>query len=692
MQQNDSDATTDRDEFPEVLESIHRRFAEHAEGPLLVTEAMGLWEIFLETIPPELQAVYACTTCRRFITRYGAMVTVDDGGQLSAALWPTDAPRGFDRAFARLGEAVVAAPIRGVLIPPTKVLGTPASKPTQEGAVWSHFYVEVPKAHSHPLLTAGQVAAERRQDWQMLSRGLAEFPLGLVDRALTLLKSDTLYRSEKCIGVATWLAALHRSLAAVADDRRRDALLWRAVATAPAGYPHVRSGMIGTLLEDLASGLDTAAIKRRFDAKMDPSQYMRAQVAPAAGNIAQAEKMIAGLKASGSLSRRFASLSDVAEHLLWQPAVAPAKAPPAGVFGHLTPKAAKPVEPLAIPAQTMTWEKFARKVLPDARSIEVQIPSANERFVALVTAAEPESPPILQWDSEERRNQVSWYYHAGIDAEMRRRVEGAGGQYEGVDIRASLLWNNRNDLDLHVMTPGGEHIYYGHKQSKCGGWLDVDMNVGGETTVPVENTRWGRGIAKRGRYSIFVRNYRFHERGKEPTPFRVEVEINGEIYHFADVASPHAETGPASDVQILSFDYVPGQPLANPPRTTSAAPGTNHWNVATGTWVSLTGVLPSPNLWGERPLVQHGRHTFFLLEGCRDASEGRGRGFFVETLRSELHSVRSTIEAFTRSAEIAGADEANACGLGMTDQRPWDLLLRVKTDDAVAIYKIDRQD
>ena len=46
-----------------------------------------------------------------------------------------------------------------------------------------------------------------------------------------------------------------------------------------------------------------------------------------------------------------------------------------GVFGHLTPKA-KPANPLTLPQQTMTWEKFARTVLPDAISIEAQVPAS----------------------------------------------------------------------------------------------------------------------------------------------------------------------------------------------------------------------------------------------------------------------------------------------------------------------------
>ena len=691
MDHNDPTRPEVFDEFPGLLAAVQQRFAGHAEGPLFLTAATGIWPLFLEHIPASLRQNYTCNACRHFVERFGALVTIDDAGRLHSALWG-EAPEGFERAFKLMAEAVTAAEPCGVLIPATQVLGTPASPATADGKVWTHFAVRVPHVHTHALLSASQVQAERREDRGMLARGLAEFPQALVERAHALLTSGALYRSEKCIGVASWLLELHRSLAAVKTPRQRDALIWRAAATAPAGFAHVRSSMIGTLLEDLASGMDSAAIKRRFDEKMAPSQYMRAQVAPTAGNIAQAEKVITALKAAGALDRRYARIADLAK-FLWRPR--PAQSPqPGSVFGHLTPKAkAPPAGKLALPQQTLTWEKFARTVLPEASVIEAQVPAVSDRFMALVTAANPEAPPILQWDAEGQRNPLSWYYHAGIDAEIKRRVEGAGGQYEGVDIRASLLWDNRNDLDLHVITPRREHIYFGAKRSGCGGWLDVDMNVRGETTTPVENIRWARGAAPHGRYRIYVQNYRFHEPSRLPTPWKVEVEISGEIYHFTGVISPGQQTGSASDMTVFEFDYVPGQRLAQAPR--HAVPqqqGTGQWNVRAGAWVPVTGIVASPNLWGERPLEQHGRHTFFLLEGCRDTTSGRGRGFFTETLHRDFHAIRATLEAFNRTAEIAGVDEAEACGVGMTDQKPWNLALRVTTANAVATYLIDRWD
>lgn len=144
-----------------------------------------------------------------------------------------------------------------------------------------------------------------------------------------------------------------------------------------------------------------------------------------------------------------------------------------------------------------------------------------------------------------------------IDAEIKQRVEAAGGQYENVDVRASLIWNNTNDLDLHVITPSGQRIFYQNKRSSCGGWLDVDMNVRGETTKPVENVRWEKGKAPKGTYEVRVQNFRFHESNMKPTPYELEVEVHGETQRFKGVISPNGQTQAASEILVHSFHFDP---------------------------------------------------------------------------------------------------------------------------------------
>ena len=116
-----------------------------------------------------------------------------------------------------------------------------------------------------------------------------------------------------------------------------------------------------------------------------------------------------------------------------------------------------------------------------------------------------------------------------------------------------LKWNIATDLDLHVLDPNGEEIYYGHKNSMSGGELDVD-----KTHEPnsIENIFWkikpGNVItAPRGRYKIYVKYYANHT-GDSLIPFEVAVleGINKQWKYF-----PHEHRVVGEKKFIYEFDF-----------------------------------------------------------------------------------------------------------------------------------------
>lgn len=105
------------------------------------------------------------------------------------------------------------------------------------------------------------------------------------------------------------------------------------------------------------------------------------------------------------------------------------------------------------------------------------------------------------------------------------------------DVQASLLWNNYNDLDLHVIDPYGEHIYFAHKRAQSGGELDVDMNAGGpESNKPVENIYFPHGKTPAGHYKVLVHHYANHG-SPDPTSYRCEVLVGNKVHKFSGALS-----------------------------------------------------------------------------------------------------------------------------------------------------------
>jgi hypothetical protein len=440
------------DDYANMLAAVRTHFDETVRGcgALFTTDAGNLFPAFLAALPEHERQHHTCNTCRHFFERYGSLVTITKSGDTVPVMWG-DGVGIYQDAFKMLRKRVAKAAVNGVFMTSERTWGQSVA------GGWQHMAVIPPSVlvfRPSALKNADQAAAEKREEYKMLQRGLGDFSLDIARQALNILESDTLFRNEKCLGPARWFCKVHEAYAGAKHAQARRNAIWLAVAEAPTGFCHVCSTMIGTLLEDLTAGLPLDSIKQRFNDKMDPLKYQRPQSAPSAGNIAQAEKVVAALESAGALKRRYAKLSDIKTFWTPKPLVSPEKPGNGSVFGHLTPKGKEAPPDYEIPATTVTWCKFCLSVLPEAEQIEALVPRHGS-FLALLTAADPDAPPIVQWDLEEARNPVSWYvYPGGSTASQWNLPE---NRYVSVNALAFLppMWNPD-----HRMSHQGEGVIF----------------------------------------------------------------------------------------------------------------------------------------------------------------------------------------------------------------------------------------
>jgi uncharacterized protein YfaP (DUF2135 family) len=100
------------------------------------------------------------------------------------------------------------------------------------------------------------------------------------------------------------------------------------------------------------------------------------------------------------------------------------------------------------------------------------------------------------------------------------------------DIQINLHWKTLVDLDLHVVDPLSEELYYANQQVASGGELDLDSypscNFENDRGKGNENVFWKTGAAPSGQYVVKVNM--FDDCGTYesaiPTEFRVTVVRN----------------------------------------------------------------------------------------------------------------------------------------------------------------------
>lgn len=442
------------DGYEDLLVSIRKTFGS-ANGPLFTTNTPDLWPVFLANIPEHARQHYTCNACRHFVERFGGLVRISEDGTKTPAMW-SDVSEFFTPAVNSIKKLIAKSKVNGIFVSSLLVYGEPVT------GEWHHMAVTPPASTVWKSLTQGsnQRAAEKNEDFKTLMNGLIEYKIEAVTQAVKLLKSDQLYRSEKVLGVAEWLFDLHTKRNATMNTAARENITWLAVATAPAGFCHVKSSMIGTLLDDIVAGMDYDDVSRRFAAKMHPLQYQRPQAAPSTGNISQAEKIMQQLNASEALNRRFARLEEL--QLIWKPSEQKAESPSEGVFSHLKPKNDNPeVKEIDGNPVTITWDKFSKTILPDVISMEF-FADTRQDYSAITTAARDEAPPILQWDTEEKRNPFAWYFKNGVHSPAEWNLSRGWVKVTGICLSPTMWQGNfsHHQSAVHFIVDGCRDTNY----------------------------------------------------------------------------------------------------------------------------------------------------------------------------------------------------------------------------------------
>jgi hypothetical protein len=512
---------------------------------------------------------------------------------------------------------------------------------TESGTIRrDHFHLDL--KHSFKVSpVSGSIEAKEGNftaTFQVFKRGLTEIPVHVLQTTLDLINQGSLERgNEFKTSIEKFLA-----LKIQYDKNPNDIFIWQNIL-GPESVLRIRNISIGTFLQDLSENKDLDFAVEKFGRLMSPTSYKRPTSLYTPAMVKAAQEKLSELGYLECLNRRLAVASDLElKNLLWQN---PEKVQ-TDVFAQMIKEAPKNLSKV----EEMSWEDFQKKVLPTATSLEAYVENTHlPNFMTLTTSDNPKT--MFKWD-----NQTAWYYTNDVADSLKERVKEAKGKVDGF-MRISLGWTNSDDLDLHVIEPkvGGHNveIYYASKISnRTGGQLDVDMNASSISKNPVENIFYpSKERLSAGTYKVEIHNYRC--RADNNQGYKVEIEVNGEIYNF------ESTTNPSVGRPVLAFEFTVDEEhnvKVKGNKTGSAS----KWGVKLNTFEKVNFVMKSPNYWGTN---QGNEHVFFILENAK--SDEETRGFFNEYLSQELTEQRKVFETLGSKTKIPIGDE-QLSGLGFT--------------------------
>lgn len=665
-------------DFRLLKNAVAAQFARMQAGQLFRVDVDkdALWEKYLASFPAGSNPLYReraehdCTCCKNFVRAVGGVVMVVDGGEglgaMRSSIWNVGliADKNYQAVADAMAEMVESAPVKDVFLHFERAAGRDKSfEQTALGAkTWEHFFVNIDVRHVRKGSDIATDLAAFRGIKDVLLRSLAEIDGDSVDTVLELISQGSLYRGEEHKFAVETFRALKRVFDKLKTDEARDNFAWSNIGTA-ASAARIRNTAIGTLLVDVASGVELEAAVRSFESMVAPTNYKRPSALVTKPMVDAARKSVEDLGYTSALRRRYATTDDVKVNNVVFVNRGTCRVSSKDAFDDLA--TAGPKAKSLDKVEEVGIEKFLADVLPSAQSVEVLLENRHvPNLVSLIAPEDPTAARMFKWN-----NCFSWSYNGEAADSIRERVKAAGGSVTG-DLCCRLAWDYTDDLDFHMLEPSGHRIWYQNKRqlSSCGGMLDLDANGGdGVRDKPAENIYYpDRRSMREGVYTLSVNNYSRRSNG---VGFAVEIEFDGQtrVIEYGKVL----RTGESVNVAKVRYTIAGGFEVVESLPCSQAS--REVWGLKTQEFHPVSLMMLSPNHWDGAALGN--KHYFFMLDGCRNG--GAARGFFNEFLKEDLSRHRKVFELLGGRMKVEDTDR-QLSGLGFSSTARNSVVCRVK--------------
>lgn len=622
-----------------------------------------LWYTYLNSFPEGTNKIYRerteydCQCCKQFIRACGNVVAIIDNKLVS--IWDIKVDGYYQIVANALSKLVKSKAIKDLFLYSDKKIGTNFNHQLTESGdtiKWEHFYLELPSKFVETEDRLGKILSDHRNNKGVIKRGLDEISIDACDTVLELIDQNSLYRGEEHLKTVEFFKEMKNEYDLLKNNKERDNFCWDR-----SKYPGTRNTVIGTLLVDISNDVDLTQAVKMFEAKVAPENYKRPTAVITKSMIANAQKKVEELGIESALSRRFAKTEDITVNNILFANRDTKKA--MNVFDEMAKEVPENVKKFK-KVEEVGVKDFIENILPKAENIEVMVENKHtNNFMSLIAPVYTgDVAPIFKW-----HNNFSWAYNGEVADSMRERVKNAGGCVDGV-LRCSLSWFNYDDLDIHVIEPNKNHIYYQNAKRihPSSGVLDVDMNVQPNgSRKAVENIVWtNKSKMQNGIYEVFINNYTLRE--SIDIGFDAEIEYNGEIHSF------HYPQKVGKKVQVAKFEFNKETGIKFIKSLPSTTLSKDIWGISTNKFHKVNMVMNSPNHWDDK--TTGNKHYFFILEDCKN--DGQPRGFFNEFLSEDLKKHRKVFEVLGSKMKVEKSDN-QLSGLGFSSTQKNSILCRV---------------